>query len=54
MVGFLDTAAFAALLKAASELTGHGLRLRLHDPPYSLRKVVELFLDKVAALEVAA
>ncbi|WP_330294290.1 STAS domain-containing protein [Streptomyces sp. NBC_00503] len=53
-VVFLDPAAVAALLKAASELNGQGRRLLLHDPPYSLRKVVEMFPDECAALEVAA
>ncbi|WP_051833521.1 STAS domain-containing protein [Streptomyces katrae] len=53
-VGFLDTAAVAALLQAAATVTGQGRRLLLHHPPYSLRKVVELFPDECAALEVAA
>ncbi|MFF3863081.1 STAS domain-containing protein [Streptomyces sp. NPDC002209] len=53
-VAFLDTAAVAALLQAAATVTGQGRRLLLHHPPYSLRKVVELFPDECAALEVAA
>ncbi|MFE6847059.1 STAS domain-containing protein [Streptomyces sp. NPDC057686] len=53
-VAFLDTAAVAALLQAATTVTGQGRRLLLHHPPYSLRKVVELFPDECAALEVAA
>lgn len=53
-VAFLDTAAVAALVQAAAALTGQGRRLLLHDPPYSLRKVVEMFPDECAALEVAA
>ncbi|MCY0930099.1 STAS domain-containing protein [Streptomyces sp. H27-H1] len=51
---FLDTAAVAALVRAAAALNGQGRRLLLHDPPYSLRKVVEMFPDECAALEVAA
>ncbi|WP_371614371.1 STAS domain-containing protein [Streptomyces sp. NBC_00454] len=53
-VVFLDPAAVAALVKVASALNGQGRRLLLHDPPYSLRKVVEMFPDECAALEVAA
>ncbi|MDD9375196.1 STAS domain-containing protein [Streptomyces sp. ZAF1911] len=53
-VVFLDTAAVAALVRAAAALSGQGRRLLLHDPPYSLRKVVEMFPDECAALEVAA
>ncbi|WP_374772535.1 STAS domain-containing protein [Streptomyces sp. NBC_01310] len=53
-VGFLDTAAVAALVQASAALGGEGRRLLLHDPPYSLRKVVEMFPDECAALEVAA
>lgn len=53
-VAFLDTAAVAALVQAADALNGQGRRLLLHDPPYSLRKVVEMFPDECAALEVAA
>ncbi|MEU9182732.1 STAS domain-containing protein [Streptomyces sp. NPDC048550] len=53
-VSFLDTAAVAALLQAAATVTRQGRRLLLHHPPYSLRKVVELFPDECAALEVAA
>ncbi|MFD3542646.1 STAS domain-containing protein [Streptomyces sp. NPDC058662] len=51
---FLDPAAVAALVQAAADLNGQGRRLLLHDPPYSLRKVVEMFPDECAALEVAA
>ncbi|MFF3212654.1 STAS domain-containing protein [Streptomyces sp. NPDC002886] len=53
-VVFLDTAAVAALVRASAALGGQGRRLLLHDPPYSLRKVVEMFPDECAALEVAA
>lgn len=53
-VVFLDAAAVAALVRAATALSGQGRRLLLHDPPYSLRKVVQLFPDECAALEVAA
>ncbi|WP_030708848.1 STAS domain-containing protein [Streptomyces sp. NRRL F-2580] len=53
-VAFLDTAAVAALVQASAALKGQGRRLLLHDPPYSLRKVVEMFPDECAALEVAA
>ncbi|MEU9305369.1 STAS domain-containing protein [Streptomyces sp. NPDC048269] len=53
-VAFLDTAAVAALVQASAALNGEGRRLLLHDPPYSLRKVVEMFPDECAALEVAA
>ncbi|MEV0414311.1 STAS domain-containing protein [Streptomyces sp. NPDC050448] len=53
-VTFLDTAAVAALVQANATVTGQGRRLLLHHPPYSLRKVVELFPDECAALEVAA
>ncbi|MEJ8645705.1 STAS domain-containing protein [Streptomyces sp. MS1.HAVA.3] len=53
-VAFLDTAAVAALVQASAALGGQGRRLLLHDPPYSLRKVVEMFPDECAALEVAA
>ncbi|MCX4775646.1 STAS domain-containing protein [Streptomyces sp. NBC_01264] len=51
---FLDAAAVAALVRASAALGGQGRRLLLHDPPYSLRKVVEMFPDECAALEVAA
>ncbi|MGP3683507.1 STAS domain-containing protein [Streptomyces sp. IBSNAI002] len=53
-VAFLDAASVAALLQAASTVTGQGRRLLLHDPPYSLRKIVAMFPDECAALEVAA
>lgn len=53
-VAFLDTAAVAALVQASAALNGQGRRLLLHDPPYSLRRVVEMFPDECAALEVAA
>ncbi|MFE3581711.1 STAS domain-containing protein [Streptomyces vinaceus] len=53
-VAFLDAAAVAALVQANATVTGQGRRLLLHDPPYSLRKVVEMFPDECAALEVAA
>ncbi|MFJ4776653.1 STAS domain-containing protein [Streptomyces sp. NPDC088762] len=53
-VTFLDTAAVAALVRLSATFRGQGRRLMLHDPPYSLRKVVELFPDECAALEVAA
>ncbi|MBT2449766.1 STAS domain-containing protein [Streptomyces sp. ISL-43] len=53
-VSFLDTAAVAALVRASAALNGQGRCLLLHDPPYSLRKVVEMFPDECAALEVAA
>ncbi len=53
-VAFLDTAAVAALLQAATTVTGQGRRLLLHHPPYSLRKIVAMFPDECAALEVAA
>lgn len=51
---FLDTSAVAALVQASAALGGQGRRLMLHDPPYSFRKVVEMFPDECAALEVAA
>ncbi|WP_051696627.1 STAS domain-containing protein [Streptomyces sp. NRRL S-244] len=53
-VAFLDAAAVAALVRANATVTGQGRRLVLHHPPYSLRKVVEMFPDECAALEVAA
>ncbi|MFI5764930.1 STAS domain-containing protein [Streptomyces sp. NPDC051563] len=53
-VVFLDADAVAALVRAAAALSGQGRRLLLHDPPYSLRRVVEMFPDECAALEVAA
>ncbi|MEU9146065.1 STAS domain-containing protein [Streptomyces sp. NPDC048349] len=53
-VAFLDAAAVAALLQAAATVTGQGRRLLLHHPPYSLRKIVAMFPDECAALEVAA
>ncbi|MFJ3723381.1 STAS domain-containing protein [Streptomyces sp. NPDC090045] len=53
-VAFLDPAAVAALVRASAALNGEGRRLLLHHPPYSLRKVVEMFPDECAALEVAA
>ncbi|MET9887315.1 STAS domain-containing protein [Streptomyces sp. NPDC006430] len=53
-VAFLDAAAVAALVQASTTLNGQGRRLLLHHPPYSLRKVVEMFPDECAALEVAA
>ncbi|MFI5671897.1 STAS domain-containing protein [Streptomyces sp. NPDC051704] len=53
-VAFLDAAAVAALVQANATVTGQGRRLVLHHPPYSLRKVVEMFPDECAALEVAA
>ncbi|MFG2712916.1 STAS domain-containing protein [Streptomyces goshikiensis] len=53
-VAFLDAAAVAALVHASATFTAQGRRLLLHDPPYSLRKVVEMFPDECAALEVAA
>ncbi|MFF4099085.1 STAS domain-containing protein [Streptomyces sp. NPDC001903] len=53
-VAFLDAAAVAALVRANAAVTGQGRRLLLHHPPYSLRKVVEMFPDECAALEVAA
>lgn len=53
-VAFVDPAAVAALVQASAALNGQGRRLLLHDPPYSLRKVVEMFPDECAALEVAA
>lgn len=53
-VAFLDTAAVAALVQATAAVAGQGRRLLLHHPPYSLRKVVEMFPDECAALEVAA
>ncbi|CAM5613113.1 STAS domain-containing protein [Streptomyces avidinii] len=53
-VGFLDAAAVAALVQANATVAGQGRRLLLHHPPYSLRKVVEMFPDECAALEVAA
>ncbi|MEU9234106.1 STAS domain-containing protein [Streptomyces subrutilus] len=53
-VAFLDTASVAALLQAATTVTGQGRRLLLHHPPYSLRKIVAMFPDECAALEVAA
>ncbi|AWZ06040.1 MULTISPECIES: STAS domain-containing protein [unclassified Streptomyces] len=51
---FLDTVAIAALVQVSAALNGEGRRLLLHDPPYSLRKVVQMFPDECAALEVAA
>ncbi|MFD6471759.1 STAS domain-containing protein, partial [Streptomyces goshikiensis] len=53
-VVFLDAAAVAALVHASATFTAQGRRLLIHDPPYSLRKVVEMFPDECAALEVAA
>ncbi|MEU9082088.1 STAS domain-containing protein [Streptomyces sp. NPDC048357] len=53
-VAFLDPVAVAALVQVSAALNGQGRRLLLHDPPYSLRKVVEMFPDECAALEVAA
>ncbi|MEU8776987.1 STAS domain-containing protein [Streptomyces sp. NPDC048606] len=53
-VPFLDAAAVAALVGATAAVTGQGRRLLLHHPPYSLRRVVEMFPDECAALEVAA
>ncbi|MFJ7272408.1 STAS domain-containing protein [Streptomyces sp. NPDC099050] len=53
-VVYLDTAAVAALVGASAALGGQGRRLLLHNPPYSFRKVVEMFPDECAALEVAA
>ncbi|WP_052757755.1 STAS domain-containing protein [Streptomyces yangpuensis] len=53
-VVFLDPTAVAALVQASADLGGQGRRLLLHDAPYSLRKVVEMFPDECAALEVAA
>ncbi|MFE2147013.1 STAS domain-containing protein [Streptomyces sp. NPDC059456] len=53
-VAFLDAAAVAALVQANATVAGQGRRLLLHHPPYSLRKVVEMFPDECAALEVAA
>ncbi|THA40733.1 STAS domain-containing protein [Streptomyces sp. A1547] len=53
-VAFLDAAAVAALVRANATVRGQGRRLLLHHPPYSLRKVVEMFPDECAALEVAA
>ncbi|WP_314246091.1 STAS domain-containing protein [Streptomyces kutzneri] len=53
-VAFVDTAAVAALVQANATVTGQGRRLLLHHPPYSLRKLVEMFPDECAALEVAA
>ncbi|AYV31706.1 hypothetical protein EES41_33720 [Streptomyces sp. ADI95-16] len=53
-VVFLDAAAVAALVRASTTFTAQGRRLLIHDPPYSLRKVVEMFPDECAALEVAA
>ncbi|MFD9307112.1 STAS domain-containing protein [Streptomyces sp. NPDC060048] len=53
-VSFLDTAAVAELVRAADALNRQGRCLLLHHPPYSLRKVVEMFPDECAALEVAA
>ncbi|MFJ6793626.1 STAS domain-containing protein [Streptomyces sp. NPDC091268] len=53
-VAFLDMASVAALVQASAALSKQGRRLLLHDPPYSLRKVVQMFPDECAALEVAA
>ncbi|MEU4359788.1 STAS domain-containing protein [Streptomyces virginiae] len=53
-VRFFDAASVAELVRASAALSGQGRRLLLHDPPYSLRKVVEMFPDECAALEVAA
>ncbi|MET9962199.1 STAS domain-containing protein [Streptomyces sp. NPDC006326] len=53
-VTFLDTAAVAALVQASAAFRAQGRCLLLHNPPYSLRKVVEMFPDECAALEVAA
>ncbi|MEU3902695.1 STAS domain-containing protein [Streptomyces goshikiensis] len=53
-VMFLDVAAVAALVHASATFTAQGRRLLIHDPPYSLCKVVEMFPDECAALEVAA
>ncbi|MFF4185089.1 MEDS domain-containing protein [Streptomyces sp. NPDC001691] len=49
---FLDTEAVAALVDATHRLRRQGRRLLLHEPPYSLRKVAQLFPDECAALEV--
>ncbi|MFI1453048.1 STAS domain-containing protein [Streptomyces roseus] len=53
-VSFLDADAVGALVRVNATFTGQGRRLVLHHPPYSLRKVVEMFPDECAALEVAA
>ncbi|QES46953.1 hypothetical protein DEJ50_02885 [Streptomyces venezuelae] len=50
----VDPAAVAALVQATATVTGQGRRLLLHHPPYSLRRLVEMFPDECAALEVAA
>ncbi len=44
----------AAFAHKTDNGNGQGPRLLLHDPPYSLRKVVEMFPDECAAREVAA
>ncbi|MFG2721245.1 MEDS domain-containing protein [Streptomyces sp. NPDC048416] len=51
---FLDTGSVAALLTATDHLRLQGRRLLLHNPPYSLRRVMQLFPDECAALEVPA
>ncbi|MFD6225758.1 STAS domain-containing protein [Streptomyces sp. NPDC060232] len=53
-VPFFDAASVAALVRTSAALSDQGRRLLLHDPPYSLRRVVEMFPDECAALEVAA
>ncbi|MEV6687096.1 MEDS domain-containing protein [Streptomyces sp. NPDC051130] len=53
-VTFLDPGAVAVLVDVSNSLTGKGRSLLLHKPPYSLRKVAELFPEECAALEVAA
>ncbi|MGW7097846.1 MEDS domain-containing protein [Streptomyces sp. NPDC054838] len=53
-VTFLDPGAVAVLVDVSNSLTGTGRSLLLHKPPYSLRKVAELFPEECAALEVAA
>ncbi|MFF1556401.1 MEDS domain-containing protein [Streptomyces sp. NPDC058279] len=53
-VTYLDPGAVAVLVDVSNSLTGKGRSLLLHKPPYSLRKVAELFPEECAALEVAA
>ncbi|MFB7174840.1 STAS domain-containing protein [Streptomyces sp. NPDC056254] len=53
-VPFCDADSVAALVRTSAALSAQGRRLLLHDPPYSLRRVVEMFPEECAALEVAA
>ncbi|MFE9401677.1 MEDS domain-containing protein [Streptomyces sp. NPDC006530] len=49
---FIDAQAVAALVEATHHLRRQGRRLMLQNPPYSLRRVAQLFPDECGALEV--